>query len=299
MNNKATDGGVLYITDFRLVSQDMKRLTRFYEDVLGFSVDGPDHSIDIEEMTVLGLNGAGRRQGIRIGGQHLSIDRYDEPGRRYPRDSDAASLWFQHLALVVPDVAKACSRLRDAAPISVDGPQHLPPSSGGAHAYKFRDPDGHPLELLQFPANDTPKAWRGRQPEAQQIAVGIDHSAISVNDAEASIAFYRVLGLEEEEGSLNKGPAQHRLDNLTDVEVSVVPMAPPRAPPHVELLAYRRSKGDRAEELNPNDVAATRIVWRGAEAELLRDPDGHLQQVERSGNGGSQPTDTLRKRTDG
>jgi hypothetical protein len=35
--------------------------------------------------------------------------------------------------------------------------------------------------------------------------------------------------------------------------------------------------------LQANDIAATRIVWRGTRMALLRDPDGHLQQIATSG----------------
>ena len=41
--------------------------------------------------------------------------------------------------------------------ISTDGPQLLPASSGGVTAYKFRDPEGHPLELIAFPPGRTRK----------------------------------------------------------------------------------------------------------------------------------------------
>ncbi len=44
--------------------------------------------------------------------------------------------------------------------ISTDGPQRLPPSSGGVAAFKFRDPDGHPLELLAFPDRKWPAHWQ-------------------------------------------------------------------------------------------------------------------------------------------
>ena len=267
------------IVEFRLVTQDM-RLVAFYEDVLGFVVDGPEQRFGALEMSLLGLKGEGRRRGFTMGEQHLSIDEYENAGRPYPSGSDAASSWFQHLALVVPDIEEAFERLRHMAPISVGGPQQLPPASGGARAYKFRDPDGHPLELLEFPPAKTPPAWRGRQRLAAQIALGIDHSAISVTDAVASIAFYEKLGLTQGDRTGNRGQAQENLDDLRGDEVFVVPMKPAGAPPHVELLAYRTPRADRGPPLRANDVAATRIVWSGTEPGLFGDPDGHLQQIQ-------------------
>jgi len=268
------------IAGFALVTADLPRLVQFYRDVLGFAAHGADTRIDDGEMALLGLSGAGRRQALSLGAQTLWIDQFEQTGRAYPTDGDAASLWFQHLALVVDDMHAAHARLRGITPISQGGPQLLPASSGGVQAFKFRDPDGHPLELLQFPDGKTPDAWRNRRRLDGQIGLGIDHSAISVADAEASAAFYRALGLDVGQRTLNEGPAQQRLDGLAGVQVAVVPMNPQGGTPHLELLGYRTPRGQAGPVLRPNDVAATRIVWRGRQARLIGDLDGHLHQVQ-------------------
>jgi catechol 2,3-dioxygenase-like lactoylglutathione lyase family enzyme len=154
-------------------------------------------------------------------------------------------------------------------------------SPGGVTAYKFRDPDGHPLELLQFPAGKAPVAWRGSV-AAGQIGLGIDHSAVSVADVDASTEFYRALGLTPGKRTLNQGSAQQNLDGLRDVRVTVAPMRPARGTPHLELLGYSIPRGCGGLNLAPNDTAATRILWRGSRAVLLRDLDGHLHQIEPS-----------------
>ncbi len=271
------------------MTADIRRLTRFYRDVLGFAVEGAVRPIAAGEMELLGLTGKGKRQILSIGGQSVSLDQFEAAGRPYPGDSDAASLWFQHLAFVVVDIAEAYARLRDAPQISVGGPQHLPPESGGAHAFKFRDPDGHPLELLQFPPAGVPTAWQDRSALPTQIALGIDHSAISVGKADVSIGFYTALGLKSGKGTYNKGPAQERLDGLKNAKVAVTPMAPGIEPPHLELLAYNVPPAPAATPLRPNDVAATRVIWRGSSAALFRDPDGHLHQVEEYKLSGRRP----------
>jgi len=268
------------IRAFRLVTPDLPRLTGFYRDVLGFVAEGDVQPISAEELHSLGVQGGGWRQILSIGRQTVAIDRFEIAGRSYPAGSDAASLWFQHLALVVVDIAEAHGRLRDTAPISIGGPQQLPPSSGGVQALKFRDPDEHPLEFLQFPPSAVPAVWQDRTGLPGQIALGIDHSAISVHDAEASTAFYAALGLKQGKRTINEGQAQQRLDDLRMVEVSVVPMIPEASEPHLELLAYHQPQGNRGPRLRANDVAATRIVWHGTTAGLLSDPDGHLQQIE-------------------
>ncbi len=268
------------IAGFRLVTADLPRLTRFYVDVLGFAADGPPAPIGADEMAVLELSGSGQRQLLRLGEQAVALDAFGTPGAPYPAEGNAASLWFQHLALVVDDIAAAAMRLHGASAITDGGPQHLPASSGGVGAFKFRDPDGHPLELLQFPAEGTPAAWRGKPARGRQIGVGIDHSAISVGDVDASAAFYAGLGLGAGQRSHNKGAEQQRLDDLQDVHVVVAPMQPARSPPHLELLGYQVPRGEAGPPLRANDVAATRVVWRSGPPALLRDPDGHLHQVE-------------------
>jgi Glyoxalase/Bleomycin resistance protein/Dioxygenase superfamily len=80
---------------------------------------------------------------------------------------------------------------RSRSPISRYGPQRL---LSGIVAFKFRDPDL--LELIQFPRPDL------------RTEGGIDHSAISVADAERSIAFYAErLGLSLQSRQVNRGPA--------------------------------------------------------------------------------------------
>ena len=280
MSSEAAEGAPLRsILGFRLVTRDLPRLRRFYQETLGFAADGPEQAIPPGELALLGVQGTGRRQALRLGEQRVALDQFDITGRPYPDDGDAASLWFQHLALVVADMAEAYRRVAAYKPISEAGPQHLPQSSGGVHAFKFRDPDGHPLELLQFPAGSRPPAWQGRAAVAGQIGLGIDHSAISVTDADASQLFYRSLGLEPGDRTSNHGPKQQQLDNLAGVKVSVVPMQPALGTPHLELLGYRVPRGAAGPPLQANDVAATRIVWQGARAALLRDSDGHIYQV--------------------
>ncbi|MGB9109547.1 MAG: glyoxalase, partial [Telluria sp.] len=160
-------------------------------------------------------------------------------------------------------------------PISREQPVALPQSSGGVTAVKLRDPEGHPLEFLQFPRGDYPH-WQGTG------IMGIDHTAIAVGDLAASRRFYAHHGLTEGEPMLNQGPTQVALDGIDDVVVDIVPMLPAQAPPHIELLGYRGLIGGPVD-LAVNDIAATRIVWHSAHDALLRDPDGHHHQFSRAG----------------
>ncbi len=262
------------ITAFRLTTEEPEQLARFYEG-LGFAINQHE-AISGEEIALLGLKQGGTRLRLRLGDQRLDLDNFDEPGRPYPAAACSADLCFQHLALVTSDAAAAWTRAAalGATPISARGPVKLPPSAGGVLAIKFRDPEGHPLELLQFQP-DSGSGWHGTG------LLGIDHSAISVANAGASRRYYEALGLSMQNPTVNDGPTQIALDGLPKVVVDVVPMMPRRRTPHVELLAYRTPAGRPIGRLEANDVAATRIVWTADCDALLRDPDGHLNLLRR------------------
>lgn len=260
------------VSGFRLVVADLDAATGFYR-ALGFTV-GTRQPISTDEMSLLGLNGAGLRQTLKLGPSRLDLDAFADAGRPYPDGADVASLCFQHLALVTSDADGLwqTARMARATRISRDRPVTLPTSAGGVTAIKFRDPDGHPLELLQFP-DGAAKVWPG------QGLLGIDHSAVSVSDVAASRMFFERQGLGQGHATLNQGPTQVALDGLDGVEVDVVPMQPAEGSAHVELLGYRHPPGRFFGPLAANDIAATRIVWQADRAALLRGPDGHLQQL--------------------
>ena len=71
-------------------------------------------------------------------------------------------------------------------------------NAGGIKAFYFKDPDGHALEILQFPADKGNPKWQQlAAAHPDRLFLGIDHTAIVVGDTEASLKFYRdVLGLQ-------------------------------------------------------------------------------------------------------
>ncbi|MBV8449160.1 MAG: VOC family protein [Hyphomicrobiales bacterium] len=261
------------ITAFRLTTARPEPLIQFYAG-LGFAIGEPERISD-DEIALLGLDHGGTRSPLHIGEQRVDLDCFNSPGRPYPEGATSADLHFQHLALVTDNAAFHWSRARDlgAIPISDSGPVTLPASEGGVTAVKFRDPEGHPLEFLQFPPHRV--TWQGSG------LLGIDHSAISVSDVEASRQFYSALGLSTRNRTDNRGPTQDALDGLSRADVEVVTMVPRQETPHLELLAYRTSRSRSAGRLEANDVAATRIVWRADCDALLRDRDEHLHLLRR------------------
>jgi catechol 2,3-dioxygenase-like lactoylglutathione lyase family enzyme len=218
---------------------DLERASAFYRDALDFQVTGKsmiDGAAWVELMGTAGANAASLT--MRLGAQEIELVAFDPPGKPYPPSSGSTDLWFQHAAIVVSDMDEACKKLRRYSfdVISVGGPQRLPPGSGSVIAYKFRDPDGHPLELIQFPARSGDAVGQRKQ----AVFLGIDHSAIDADNLQQSIDFYTdVLGFSVASRSVNSGLAQQRLDGAPEVLVNVVALQPLAAgPPHVELLAY-------------------------------------------------------------
>jgi catechol 2,3-dioxygenase-like lactoylglutathione lyase family enzyme len=232
----------------------------------------------------MGMEGGARAITLGLGDEVVELLQFDRPGRPYPNGAVSSDLLFQHFAIIVADIQLAYQRLVSVGgwtAISLDGPQQLPASSGGVTAFKFRDPDGHPLELLAFPGGWIPKHWQARS--IGNLFLGIDHSAIGVADSVASIAFYEGMGLQVAARSLNTGPEQERLDAVNHAQVEVTALAPEQTTPHVELLCYRSVVRGESVIVRSNDVAATRLVFEvdgpsseGATApQGVIDPDGH------------------------
>jgi catechol 2,3-dioxygenase-like lactoylglutathione lyase family enzyme len=274
-----------------MVCGDPEILADFYQAAFGFWRPGR------------GLTSAISGVELRLGSQTIRLIRAQPGGRRYPADVAGWSPLFQHIAIVVADMAPAYAHLATLPgwkPISTSGPQRLPASSGGVSAFKFRDPEGHPLELIAFPPHAVPPQW---QTASQDVCLGIDHSAISVSSTAASIDFYESLGLDRSGGSLNVGREQAMLDDVPDAVVEVTALTPAQTTPHIELLCYRGDFDRRVQAQAANDATATRLVLTvesratlealcahassallsGPELRedylyraLLRDPDGHL-----------------------
>jgi catechol 2,3-dioxygenase-like lactoylglutathione lyase family enzyme len=281
-----------------LNSADPTALAKFFTQALGFTLaqSSQNNATDCAVALMLGVS-------------RLDLNDSGVAARPYPVDVPGWNPLFQHIAIVTTDMQAAIARLKDVAgwtPISTDGPQHLPPRSGGVTAFKFRDPEGHPLELISFPEGSGPVFWQSAA--SSDPCLGIDHSATSVTDTQKSVAFYTTLGLTVGAHSLNTGIEQQNLDAVTEPVVEVTALTLPREQtPHVELLCYRGDFDRAVPPAQINDIAATRLVFTVGSAGtlqairnrypdrivtqtaasvsdhdtvLLRDPDGHLLQFE-------------------
>jgi catechol 2,3-dioxygenase-like lactoylglutathione lyase family enzyme len=273
----------------RVVS-DLSRAESFYASALGFRVvsRGP---VDPAVLHAFGIAHVGADEVLmRIGQEEIGLVQFVALGRPYPADSRSADLWFRHLAIVVTDMEAAYAHLRSNnqwQPISSGGPQTLPPSGGGVRAFKFRDPDGHPLELLWLPPGHGRAVWHELQPPAAGTLpfIGIDHTALAVSSTRRSLAFYRSLGMRPCDRSVNVGSAQSDLDGLRSARVKVTGLRPAsNEGPGLKLLAYR-PPGRPTESASVIDlssdwvalaaVTATVEPTRAGEPRAITDPDGH------------------------
>jgi len=220
---------------------------------------------------------------LRLGRERIEL--VGRSGRPVPADSRSNDGWFQHLAIVVSDIDAGYAKIRGAGamPISA-GPQLLPawnPNAGGIRAVYFRDPEGHPLELIQFPPGKGEARWQ----ETDRLFLGIDHTAIAVGDTERSVAFYRDrLGLHMAGISENWGIEQERLSAVPGAHLRITTL---RAPSGlgVELLHYLMPADARPmpADTTRDDLWAEEVVMRAAAGpvagERLRDPTGHAVRV--------------------
>ena len=272
-----------------MIVSDLDRAEDDYVAAFGCHVERRD-AIERALTSVLGIPSAsGRRSLLRLGRERIELLEFtDSMGRRYPCDSTSTDIWFQHMAIVVADMAAAHHRVMAHPrfrPISRAGPVRLPAESGGATAFKFRDHDGHPLELIAFPRTRAPDEWRlaggarsagsTRSARSAGLFLGVDHTAIGISDSAVSTRFFSsVFGFRAGPVTENDGPEQADLDDVDDVKVSVIPLARDRPAPRMELLHYhvgtrRPIPADAASD----DIAATHSVVHvaslGATAEAL------------------------------
>ncbi len=277
---------------------DLDRSVGFYTTVLGFE--------RVPEAASAGDESCRRTEGhrvrLRLGDEILELTQYARPGRPVPADSRSLDGWFQHVAIIVSDIDRAYQRLQahHVRATTVGPPQRLPdsnPPAAGIAAYYFKDPDGHPLEILHFPADKgAPKWHRG----TDALFLGIDHTAIVVRDTERSLRFYRdTLGMRVTGGSVNLGSEQEHLSGVPGARVEITSLHAANGP-GIELLEYLAPRGGRPL---PADVRVTDLFhWEtvlvtadadaGAAAARVgavkpqiarafdvRDPDGHVMRL--------------------
>lgn len=299
---------------------DVDRSTEFFQQVLSFEKVSDIEVIGTEYEHLQGVFGVRMRiVRMKLGDEFIELTEYLAPqGRPIPADARSHDRSFQHIAIIVSDMDKAYQWLRKHKVTHAStGPQRLPDwnkNAGGIRAFYFKDPDGHALEVLEFPADKGNPKWHKIAAEnPNKLFLGIDHTAIVVRDTDASLKFYRdVLGLKVVGESENYGIEQERLNNVFGARLRITALRAASGP-GIEFLEYL-APGDghpRPMDTGSNDLLhwQTKLVTRDANAVerrvltnrfsllssgvialpkgemnfkksfLVRDPDGHVMQL--------------------
>jgi len=270
---------VLALDSVGLTVRDMDRSVEFFSKVLSFEtvsdveVAGPDYE------RLQGLFGLRARiVRMKLGDESIELTEYLTPrGRPMPVDSRSNDRWFQHIAIIVSDMDEAYQWLRrNGVEHASTGPQTLPEwnkNAAGIKAFYFKDPDAHALEILWFPADKGDPRWHR---ETEKLFLGIDHTAIVVNDTEASLRFYRdTLGLRQVGESENYGVEQEHLNNVFGARLRITALRAASGP-GVEFLEYIAPRDGRPY---PSDARASDLFqWQTNFITTdVRDAEGRLR----------------------
>jgi catechol 2,3-dioxygenase-like lactoylglutathione lyase family enzyme len=304
------------VREIGMVVSDVDRAIGFYSRVLSFekASDVEVYGTDYEHLE--GLFGVRMRVvRMRLGEETLELTEFLTPqGRPIPVDSRSNDRSFQHIAIITSDMDSAYRVLREHKVRQAStAPQLLPAyikNASGIRAFYFRDPDNHFLEILQFPPDKGDSKWHAA---SGKLFLGIDHTAIVVDDTDANVKFYRdELGMRVAGESENYGPEQEHLNNVFGAHLRITALRASSGP-GVELLEYLAPRDglpipsdSRTDDLwawettvSLPDATATQNTLRSAKADfvssgiitlpdlglgftrgfLVRDPDGHIIRV--------------------
>jgi catechol 2,3-dioxygenase-like lactoylglutathione lyase family enzyme len=282
----------------------LDRSVAFYTSVLDFQlVKREDSSQTAKLAPGASPQVSARTAELSLGAECLAITQYSKPkGKPFPADSRANDYWFEHVAIVVSNMDQAYRRVQAARARFVSNtPQTLPAwnkEAAGISAFYFRDPDGHYLELIHFPAGKGQAKWQVRP---TKLFLGIDHTAIAVSDTRRSVEFYRdLLHFRVTGTSENFGIEQEHLSGVFDAHVLITSLRAD-AGIGIELLDYESPDSGRPipADLHIRDIACwqipidvvgdtnsllgahwTRLPFAATqEAAWIKDPDGHLLEL--------------------
>jgi catechol 2,3-dioxygenase-like lactoylglutathione lyase family enzyme len=291
---------------------DMDRSVEFYTRVLTFAKESDTERSGPDFDALYGVpNAHTHAVDLKLGDESIELLQFlGSPGEPVPADARSNDLSFQHVAIIVSDMDRAYAVLPQNNVQHISPyPQRLPdwnPNAAGIRAFYFRDPDGHPLEILQFPAGKGNPKW---QVADGRLFLGIDHTAISVSSADNSLNFYcDLLGLRIVGESDNDGFEQEHLNNVFGAHLRVTSLRGPGGI-GVEFLEYitprdgrpaptKASATDLAHHetvllvdelatvnatlgeqknhsISVKQFAASELLFHASQSELIRDPDGH------------------------
>ncbi len=262
-----------------LTVSDLDSSVAFYTQVLAFE---KTTEVEVSGSDVDRLQGIFsvrmRTARLHLGEEIIELTEYVTPrGRPAPAKANSNDRWFQHIAIIVSDMDRAYARLREHRVEHVSPePQRLPdwnPSAGGIEAFYFKDPDGHPLEILTFPAGKGDPKWHRAD---DRLFLGIDHTAVVVRDTETSLRFYRDrFGFSVAGESLNHGIEQERLSHVFGTRLRITGLRVADGP-GIELLEYLSPRDGRP--MPRNERANDLVHWQTQL--LVPDVEGFVASVQ-------------------
>lgn len=312
----SAQSAVSAVDSIGITVSDLDRAVEFFTQVLMFTKvsETEVHGDEFERLQgVFGLRMRIAR--LRLGEEFIELTEYLAPrGRPIPVDSRSNDHWFQHIAIITSDMDRAYQWLRKhKVTHASSGPQRLPDwnkNAGGIKAFYFKDPDGHALEILEFPPDKGHPKWKRA---SERLFLGIDHTAIVVTDTETSLKFYRdTLGMRVAGESENHGIEQERLNNVFGARLRITALRAEHGP-GIEFLEYLAPRDGRPApaDQRANDLwhwqtrlvspqisqladklragryrfVSTGVVSLPAnelnvkQSFIVRDPDGHAMQI--------------------
>jgi catechol 2,3-dioxygenase-like lactoylglutathione lyase family enzyme len=248
------------VESVQITVADMDRSIYFYTTILACEKVSDRQISGVETDLLYGLSDVHLRVvKLQLGDESFELIEFLTPkGRPMPVDSRSNDRWFQHIAIVVRDMEQAYQQLHHhwVSQISPN-PQTLPawnPVAGGIESFYFKDPDGHNLELIHFPASKGDLRW---QKQTKSLFLGIDHTAIVVADTATSLAFYcDLLGMKLEQQSLNSGSEQEKLSDVPHPTVKISSLNA-SAGWGIELLEYIEPNDGRSMPIDTH----TNDIW--------------------------------------
>src|SRR6516162_9943612 len=234
------------VTSIGMTVRDMDRSAEFYSKVLSVEKVSDVEVAGTEHERLTGVFGLRMRVvRMKLGAEFLDLTEFLAPrGRPMPLDSRSNDRWFQHVAIIVRDMNEAYKHLRKhKVEHASSGPQRLPDwnkKAGGIKAFYFKDPDGHHLEVLQFPRDKGDARWHKK---TDRLFLGIDHTALVVADTAASLGFYRdCLGLKVVGESENQGTEQEHLNNVFGARLRITTLRAPKGLGRVDNQVSQNSR---------------------------------------------------------
>src|ERR1700758_278007 len=231
----------LAVDSVDITVSDMDRAVDFYSRVLSFKQVSDTEVAGETYENLEGVFGVRIRVvRMQLGDEFIELTEYLAPkGRPIMAGARSNDRSFQHIAIIVSDMDRAYAWLRqNKIEHASSGPQRLPDwnkNASGIKAFYFKDPDGHPLEILQFPPDKGAAKWHG---SSDKLFLGIDHTAIVVADTDSSLHFYRdLLGMQVVGESENYGTEQAHLNNVFGAHLRITALRA-ESGPGVELLEY-------------------------------------------------------------